>query len=115
MLPGSSGREGLALGAGKLVRDLVEPRVEQVAENSERELGLRFGSGGCQHGEATLPSGLDRGAPDRCLADSRLAFEQQDPRAGVVGIEEGLDSCALPVPADQLGHAGSMRRLLAFD
>ena len=92
------------LGARQLRGNFVEHVAEQIADRRERDPGLDFDRTGS---EDPIPEGAgsDRTlVPDGGLADSRLAFEQQDARPGLRSGQEGRYLVELTIPSDDCAH-----------
>jgi hypothetical protein len=100
-----------ALRSGQLGQQLVEHRGEQITDCDEREAGLLTCWSARQHAVSAIACQLEPSLPDRRLADSELALEQQGP--GIIfeqASEEARDRGQLRVPTDDFGacfsHAG---------
>ncbi len=104
--PGCDG-ERPTLRLGKLVRDLGQETVEQVAESAERERHLRLHASRHEDPPAGLPSQLDPRAPEHGLADSRLAANQRTARATGQLVDEPRQLGELGLPSDELDVGGN--------
>src|SRR5688500_9881236 len=88
---------------GKLGERLLANACQKVADARQRQDGLGL-CGACPEGAKPASfRGLRCGVPNRCLADTSLALEQQRP--GQRPVEEGLDLLEFGVAADDRGGA----------
>jgi hypothetical protein len=80
--------ERLGLRSREDVEDVVERVAEQVAEAGERKLRLGRGGAGGENAPIALTRRVKRGAPERRLADTRVALEHERRRAGLDLLHE---------------------------
>ena len=92
----------LPLRLGKAVEGGIGRALEEVAEAEKRERALALRRSTDEDAIGATPRGVDDRAPDRRLADSGLALE--DERGGAVRdvVEEAVCACHLPLPSDEL-------------
>jgi hypothetical protein len=110
LLPEEHDRECAALRGGKLVGELVEDIAHEVAKRGEREPGLRSVSCRGEDDQTASPGLLDARTPERRLADSRFALEQQDVRTFVRRVRKFADRRKLAISAYYRGHTRSIAR-----
>ena len=91
--------------AGKLVQEFGTG-AEEVSERRVGEAGLRLGRARRDRLQTRLGRAGQGRLPQRRLADARLAFDQQRPRALGDGLEEPLHAQQLLVPSDELDLHG---------
>jgi hypothetical protein len=87
---------------GQLRQHVVEPGLEQVAEDDVGELALRFRRPGRKDPQRPLTGGLDRSQPEARLADAGLALEHDGARPVACTVEEAVQGGHLVVTAHEL-------------
>ena len=80
----------------------VDGFLEQIAEPRVSKTALGFGRSRHEHAHASRTSARDAGEPERGLADSRLALEDERGCALFRCADEGVDGGELLIPADDL-------------
>ena len=81
---------------------LVQYRREQIADRCERDLQLGLRRARREDAEATLVREANSRLPERGLADSRVALEQQRTPAGGESLEEFAQRGEFFAPTDDL-------------
>ncbi len=100
-----------ALRRRQLRQHLLDDAVEQIRQSGERQLLLGLGGPRSQHSQPLRAGGLHPCQPERRLANSGVACENECTRPLARLLDEGVERRQLFVPADDLPrrHEGSTR------
>jgi hypothetical protein len=96
--------ESAPLGLGQSSDRIFRHRLEQIGERREREPRLRLGRAAGEHAEPALVRKPDDLAPDRRLADPRLALEREHAEPLARRIEEFPGERELTLAPDDAYH-----------
>ena len=107
--------QGVALDRGERRHPIGADLRQEVREPAEGQLALGFGGCRAEDDRAALLRPVDRGSPDRGLADPGLTVDDQAGRAVPEPLDETIDGCQLDLTSDDLGwdpdraHADTLR------